>query len=74
MPMGTPGTSRPRLPSRLTEQLRFLQRILTLLHQHPLVIHDRDILRGKVPDLPVLHFPELFGDLGDQTCAHVTVD
>ena len=65
-PPSSKTPSRLRPPIRLTKQLRLLQRILTLLHQHSLVIHDRDILRGEVPDLLVLYFPELFGDLGDE--------
>ena len=40
----------------------------TVLDEQVLVVDDRDVLLGQVLDLPVLHFPQLFGDLGNQPC------
>ena len=60
-----------RPSSSLTKQLGLLQRRLTVLDEHLLVIDDRDIGSCQVLDLAVFDFPELFGDLGDEACGWV---
>jgi hypothetical protein len=42
-------------------------RVLTLLHELPLVVDDRDILFRQILDGLVLDFPQVFGYLGDKT-------
>lgn len=47
--------------------------IRTVLDEELLVVDDRDVLLCQVLDLAVLDFPQLLGDLRNQTCTHAHV-
>ena len=32
------------------------------------IVDDADVISGQVDNLAVLHFPQLIGNLGDQSC------
>lgn len=55
------------LGGSLGQQLCLLDLGLRALLQLALVVDDRDVHLGKVDDLLVLDFPEVLGDLGDET-------
>ena len=49
-----------------TREAKARHGVRTVLDEHLLIIDDRDIGSCQVLDLAVFHFPELFGDLGDE--------